>query len=149
MIIVGHNNREQSSLQDLVNRHNCNSYVHLMGFQPEIDLPIYAARSSVGVCSKKTDITTQLTQTNSFSLCSVDCLFWSRMCTAQANLVRKNELGAVYEANNDDDFVKTVIRMHRSPNECDIWQRNALSYMDNHKLVDEIRRYEHRIRETA
>ena len=150
VIIVGHNNREQSSLQDLVNRHNCNSYVHLMGFQPEIDLPIYMARSSVGVSPLKRNRHHDTTHANKlfqFMLGGLPLLVSN--CTAQANLVRKHELGTVYEANNDDDFVKTVIRMHRSPNECDIWQRNALSYMDNHKLVDEIRRYEHRIRETA
>ena len=59
VIIVGYNKREQAALENLVKAHNCESYVHLLGFQPELDLPKYMSRSNIGFPHSSETITTR------------------------------------------------------------------------------------------
>ena len=148
VIIVGHNKREQAALENLVKAHNCESYVHLLGFQPELDLPKYMSRSNIGVSPLKRNRHHDTTHANKlfqFMLGGLPLLVSD--CTAQANLVTTHDLGAVFEANDDDDFIETVVRIQRTPDQCDLWRNNVHSYMRTHTLSDEIQPYVECIRQ--
>ncbi|MDE0870868.1 MAG: glycosyltransferase [Flavobacteriales bacterium] len=147
VVIIGHNNREQATLEKLVATHQCKSFVHLMGFQPEIDLPKYMARSSMGVSPLKRNPHHDTTHANKlfqFMLGGLPLLVSD--CIAQANLVRNHNLGAVFEANNDREFIETVVSVWRSQDQYEAWKTNVNSYMEQHTLASDIQPYVELIR---
>ena len=77
ILIIGHNNREQAKLKNMIETHQCKSFVHLMGYQPEIDLPKYMARSNMGVSPLKQNPHHDTTHANKLFQFMLDVCFLS------------------------------------------------------------------------
>ena len=147
ILIIGHNNREQAKLKNMIETHQCKSFVHLMGYQPEIDLPKYMARSNMGVSPLKRNPHHDTTHANKlfqFMLGGLPLIVSD--CIAQANLVRSHNLGVVFEADNDSNFIETVINAHNDQNQLESWKVNVKSYIDKHSLESDIKPYVELIR---
>ncbi|MBV42276.1 MAG: hypothetical protein CL834_04515, partial [Crocinitomicaceae bacterium] len=62
-------------------------------------------------------------------------------CTAQSDLVLNNNLGVVFEADNDESFIQTMIDVHSRHEERGIWSRNALEFTKKHTLAKVVAPY--------
>ena len=60
--------------------------------------------------------------------------------------MRSHNLGVVFEADNDSNFIETVINAHNDQNQLESWKVNVKSYIDKHSLENDIKPYVELIR---
>ena len=142
VIIVGHNNREQTKLESMIQQLGCSDYVSLEGFQPEIKLPKYMKRSSLGASPLKRNQHHDTTHANKLFQFMVGRLpLVVSDCTAQSDLVLNNNLGVVFEADNDESFIQTMIDVRSRHKERGLWSRNALEFTKKNNLTKVVAPY--------
>lgn len=140
--IAGYNKREQPLLESMIETYNAHDFVTLTGYIPELNLPELMAQSSMGTCPLKRNPHHDTTHANKlfqFMLGGLPLLVSD--CTAQANLVRKNNLGLVFTAENDDSFIDAVIKAFQNEEAREGWSENALAFMQKHTLQAELSAY--------
>lgn len=142
VIIIGHNNREQPRLREMVEVYECGAYLSLVGYQPEFDLPKYMAIADIGVSPLKRNPHHDTTHANKlfqFMLGGLPLIVSD--CTAQANLVSDYNLGVVFEADNDSSFIQAVQQAHSKKDLRATWVQNAKSYSSRLSLQQAITPY--------
>lgn len=142
VIIIGHNNREQPRLSEMVEVYECGDYVRLLGYQPESKLPTYMAMADIGVSPLKRNPHHDTTHANKlfqFMLGGLPLIVSD--CTAQANLIGDYDLGVVFEADNDSSFIQAIQKVYLNEDLRANWVQNAKSYLSHLSLQKAVSPY--------
>ena len=142
VIIIGHNNREQPRLNEMVEEYECGDYVRLLGFQPESELPTYMAMADIGASPLKRNPHHDTTHANKlfqFMLGGLPLIVSD--CTAQANLISDYELGVVFEADKDSSFIQAIQQVYSNEGLRATWGQNAKSYLSELSLQKAVSPY--------
>ena len=142
VIIIGHNNREQPRLNEMVEEYECGDYVRLLGFQPESELPTYMAMADIGASPLKRNPHHDTTHANKlfqFMLGGLPLIVSD--CTAQANLISDYELGVVFEADKDSSFIQAIQQVYLNEGLRATWGQNAKSYLSELSLQKAVSPY--------
>ncbi|MBE9491613.1 MAG: glycosyltransferase, partial [Bacteroidetes bacterium] len=110
-VIIGES-REQAYLQQLVAENNLTN-VELTGYIPFEKAASYIMASKIGLCPFLRNLHHDTTYSNKmFQYMAYGKAVIASDCSAQANIVRKEECGLIFEAGNAADLAKQILKLN-------------------------------------
>lgn len=112
LIIVGSSNNDPA-LWQLIEREKVLAHVSIEGWQSEHTLPDYVHVAHVGICPILRNIHHDTTYANKlFQYAMLGKAVLASDCTAQKNLIEKENWGLTHRANDSEDFAQQMKVLH-------------------------------------
>ena len=130
LLIIGKSSFDQV-IKDKVKQNQIEKLVDFIGWIKESDIPNYLSITKLGLSPLHKNIHHDTTYANKvFQYISIGCPVVSSNVIAQSELVKKYEIGVIFEDNNVFDFSDKIIELHNDKNLYSRLKQNCLDSIE-------------------